>query len=168
MVSLIFHEIRLIFSLTLILFLSACASNELRYDGYSPINKVFNDEFEVVWRASQIALQKYPMKINNIDKGELETDWIKGYEFWNPPYETPIKERGMQYKLSLKTVKGRIKKEPAIKVSLQKIIEKKRDFFAETEKLPSDSLEEKSILYRIEREIQIDRALQLAQEKENK
>ncbi len=148
--------------------LSACASQQHRYDGYSPISQIFNDEFEVVWRASQIALQKYPIKVNNIDKGELETDWVQGYEIWTPPFQPKLKPGGTQYRMSLRTIKGRINNESAVKVTIQKFIEKKRDFFADVETPPSDGFEEKALLYRIDREIQIDRALQLAQEKENR
>lgn len=168
MVSHIFHAAPITFKLLLLIALtSACASTEHRYDGFSPITQVYNDDFEAVWRAAQIAMQEYPMRINNIDKGILETDWIKGFESWKPPYNPPISYVGARYKLILRAIKGRIKGEEAIKVSLQKTIEKKRDFFADIEKPASDAMEEKKILYRIEREVQIDRALQMAQEQMN-
>ena len=162
-----FRVVPIISNLILLILLSACASQEHRYDGFSPISKVYNEEFEIVWRASQLALQKYPMRINNIDKGVLETDWIKGYEIWKPPFPPKVKASGTRYKISVRTIKGKTNGESAVKVSLQKTIEKKRDFFAEIETPPSDGLEEAAILYRIGREIQIDLALQEEKEKMN-
>ena len=139
---------------SILLCLMSCTTYEQEYDGFTPISKVFNEDFEVVWRASQLAFQKYPMRINNIDKGLLETDWIKGNEIWRPPYASKIKPSGLRYKITLRTIKGKSQGDSAIKVSLQKTIEKKRDFFSDIEKPPSDGMEEKSLLYRVEREIQ--------------
>ena len=162
-----FRAAPIISKLFTLVLLSGCATSEHSYDGFSPISKVYNEEFEIVWRAAQLALQKYPMRVNNIDTGLLETDWVKGYEIWKPPIKPKVKAAGARYKIIVRTIKGKSQGEVAIKVSLQKKIEKKRDFFAEVEKPASDGLEEKSILYRIGREIQIDSALQMAQEKMN-
>ncbi|MCB0392130.1 MAG: hypothetical protein KDD58_12625 [Bdellovibrionales bacterium] len=167
MVSLTFRAVLLISKILFFIFLSGCASQGRSYDGFSPISRVYNDDFENVWRAAQLALQKYPMRVNNIDKGLLETDWVKGYEIWVPPVKPKVKAAGARYKIILRAIKGKSQGESAIKVSLQKKIEKKRDFFAEVETPPSDGLEESAILYRIGREIQIDHALQMAQEKMN-
>lgn len=158
------RAVLIIFNLML---LSACASQEIEYEGYSPISKVFNEDFEIVWRASQLALQKYPLRVNNIDKGLLETDWVKGYEIWSPPFTPKVKAAGTRYKILLRTIKGKTQGESAVKVTLQKKIEKIRDFFSDIETPPSDGFEEKALLYRIEREIQIDRALQISQEQMN-
>jgi hypothetical protein len=158
--------VQLISSLFITLTLG-CVSTTSNYDGYSPLSHVYNEDFDLVWRAAQIALQKYPIRVNNIDKGELETEWIANNEIWSAPQDLKTSRTGTQYRLTIRTIKGRIQNESAIKVTIQKFIEKKRDFFAEVEKPPSDGLEEKVLLYRIEREIQIERALQLAQEKSN-
>ncbi len=150
-----------------LIFLSACATPEHKFDGFSPLEKVFQDSYEKVWRASQIALQKYPLKINNIDKGILETDWVKGKEVFEPIVPSAIYNSGLQYRLSLKVIKGQLGGDDSVKVTVQKETQKHRDFFAETESLASDSYEEKIILYRIQREVQIDNALEQAQESDN-
>ena len=151
----------------LLLSMSACATTERGYDGYSPIVKVFKEDFEKVWRASQIALKNYPMAVNDIDKGLLETGWIKGYDLYRPPLTNAKQQSGSRYKIFLRTIKGRANGEQAIKVTIQKKLEKQRDFFAEMESPKSDGFEEKSLLYRIDREIEVDNALQMAQEKIN-
>ena len=56
----------------------------------------------------------------------------------------------------------------AVKVTVAKDVELKTDFFSDPKRLESDGLEEKVILYRIEKEISVERALQRAQKKLNK
>ena len=127
-----------------------------------PRQKVYYFEFDKVWRATQIALQHYPMRINNMDKGILETEILKGGQAWNPPHNPGQIRGGKRYHLKLRVVKGKVQGRSAIKVVIKKDIEHQSDFFADTKKLPSDGLEERVLLYRIKRELEIDRALQRA------
>lgn len=170
MISRISHVILLIsklLTLSIGLLLASCASKtELRGE-YSPVTKIYYENFENVWRAAQIALQQYPLKINNIDKGLLETDSIKGFEIWKPPYKSKYTESGLKYRIIIRVIRGHSAKKMAVKVVVFKEILKKRDFFAETETLPTDGMEEKMIQYRIGREIQIDKALEASQESED-
>ena len=100
------------------------------------------------------------MRINNMDSGIIETEAIRGYKVWMPPYKSDIGSGGLSYYLNVHIVKGLIDGREAIKVSIAKNIENTTDFFSEPKKLPSDGLEEKAILYRIGRELQIERALE--------
>ena len=56
-------------------------------------------------------------------------------------------------------LKGKLKQKESIRVVVTKLIERQRDFFAPGEDLASDGIEEKMILYRIEREVLIEEAL---------
>ncbi len=167
LISRVIRSISKLFVFAYALLLVSCLTpdSQLR-DEFSPITKVYHEDFEKVWRAAQISLQKYPLRVNNIEKGLLETDFIKGYDVWKPPYisKSPT---GLTYKLVLRTIKGKLGGQPAIKVVVFKKIKKQRDFFAEVEKMPSDGMEEKSIHYRISREIQIDNALENAEQSSN-
>jgi hypothetical protein len=49
-------------------------------------------------------------------------------------------------------------------VSIEKRISLEKNFFAEGKRLPSDGLEEEGLLYRIDRELTIERALDKAYE----
>ena len=122
-------------------------------------DQVFPAEYEKVWRALQLSVQKYPIRINDIDRGVLETDFIRGAKSYSPPHLPPQNFSGRQYQLLFRVLKGKIEGRPAIKVVIVKKMERKRDFFSENEELKSDGLEEKTILYRIAREIEIDRAI---------
>lgn len=128
--------------------------------------RVYPAEYEKVWRALQLAVQKYPIRINDIDRGILETDLIKGDKLYSPPHLPPQNFAGKQYQLLFRVLKGRIEKRPAIKVVILKKAERKRDFFSENEPLQSDGIEENVLLYRIGREIEIERAISKKQASE--
>ena len=64
-------------------------------------------------------------------------------------------------------VRGAFENRAATKVTIVKESNLQPDFFSDPRALPSDGLEEKAILYRIRREIEIERALAKAQKKQN-
>jgi hypothetical protein len=154
---------RLIFSLFLSFLLSACALLPEKNKGEvtGPLEQVFHASYEEVWRASQLALQNYPMRVNNMDLGLLETDVIRGFNStWTPPHLSKNPSGGLAYKIVVKVVKGSLQEKAAQQVSVFKDISLQKDFFSDSQRQASDGLEEQSILYRITREIQIDRAIQ--------
>lgn len=128
---------------------------------HSANQRVYAYPYDSVWRACQLAL-KYPIAINNMDNGLLETDWIKAADGYQPPDATKEPSAGLKYKISMSLVKGKLDNKESVRATLSKKIEKQRDFFAEPEPVDSDGLEEKIIFYRIEREILIDEGLKKA------
>lgn len=162
---------RLIYSLLFLLTLSGCAlfrENSGPPETFAVRDELYYGSFDQVWRATQLALQNYPMKINNMDLGVIETEQVKGYKVWMPPYKTEQTSGGMAYALNVRLIKGKSQGRDVVKVSILKETQIQKDFFSEPQRMPSDGLEEKSILYRIGRELQIERALERAQEKANK
>jgi hypothetical protein len=143
--------------------ITGCALQETAPTQVGPRQRVYYSAFDNVWRSTQIALQDYPIKINNIDRGVLETEIIKGYDVWTPPHKPNAKSGGFRYKLVIRVIKGRTRGRDAIKVTIFKRMSVQRDFFSPEKSLSSDGLEEESILYRIQRELKIDRALKRAQ-----
>jgi hypothetical protein len=125
---------------------------------YAPREQFFTANFEVVWRAAQRALQAYPMRINNMDTGIIETETIRGYKAWMPPYEAAGASGGFAYYLSIHLIKGSAEAHETVKVSILKSAQLNSDFFAEPKNLASDGLEERTILYRIGRELAIEKA----------
>jgi hypothetical protein len=123
--------------------------------------KVYFYSYDNVWRAAQLSL-KYPIAVNNMDHGILETDFIKADDGFIAPVEEKIPSSGVRYKITLTLSKGKVEGRESVRVTITKLVEKKRDFFAETETLVSDGLEEKVIFYRMERELVIDDALKKA------
>lgn len=157
-------------SLILILMLAACVSSPPASKSKSlprPIyQKVFYFPYDNVWRAAQLAL-KYPISVNNMDHGVLETDSIKADDGFFAPGTERAPSSGIRYKISMILAKGKVEGREGIRVTINKNIEKKRDFFSEAEVLPTDGLEEKVIFYRMERELVIDEALKKAAKSAN-
>lgn len=133
---------------------------------YGPREQLYVAGFEEVWRAVNLVLQPYPLRVSNMDQGMIETDLIRGDRIWIPPYSSDVKS-GAGYHLVVRVVKGKMSKREATKVVLLKEAHVQTDFFSDPKQIPSDGLEEKTILYRIGREIQIERALAKAQKKKN-
>ena len=149
--------------------MSACALFQDRKGPESyigPREEVIFAKFEEVWRATNIVVQGYPLRLSNMDDGVLETDDLKGYKAWEAPFPYR-KPQGMSYRISIRVVRGTAGKAQATKVIILKDMKVQRDFFSNTKQVPSDGLEEKSLLYRIKREIQIERALTQAQKRSN-
>lgn len=124
----------------------------------SVFTRVFFASYESVWRAAQLAL-KYPISINNMDNGLLETDWVRALEGFAVPGSNKIPSSGIRYKVTLNMVKGRANGRESVRVNLRKTMERQRDFFSDPEPMLTDGLEEQVILYRIERELIIQEAL---------
>lgn len=155
----------------MVLSLTGCALFEERKGpetAFGPRDQIFNATFEEVWRAANLVLQPYPLRISNMDQGVLETDTIHGYKIWTPPYKPEAAGPGKSYKLAVKLLRGNFSGRNAIKVSISKDASIQQDFFSDPRPTPSDGMEEKSLLYRISREIQIERALSRAQKRKNK
>lgn len=165
----IFRKIILI--LFSIILLNSCVGiqeNEQIETRFGPREQIFYSDFPSVWRATQLALASYPIRVNNMDLGILDSEEIKGFRAWTPPHQKK-KTGGFTYNLNVRVVKGSIEGKDATKVSIVKNIEVQKDFFSNSKKLPSDGLEEQTILYRIGREIQIDKGIQkLLKRKQNK
>jgi hypothetical protein len=140
---------------------SACMSPPKPKKSPPPQRMVFTYKYDRVWRAAQLALAKYPIRVNDMDSGVLETDYIRGEMAWVSPPKTRKPPGGYRYKISVRMVKGWHKKTmaPIVKVTVLKQAEYQKNFFSAFEKTLSDGLEEKSLLYRMGRELKIEKAL---------
>ncbi len=150
--------------------LSACALFEERRGpeaSYGPRERVYSANFDEVWRAVNIVLQPYPLRISNMDQGILETDTIRGYRIFTPVYKSVNSNSSDTYRISIKVIKGSLESRSATKVNLIKDTQSQSDFFSDPKPVKSDGLEENAILYRIGREVQIERALVRVNQKQN-
>jgi hypothetical protein len=130
-----------------------------------PAHKIIFGDYDEIWRAIQKALVNYPIQINNSDQGIIETDIIKGEQIWHAPHIKQKEKRNPRYVIRVNVVKGTSKNKSSSRVSVTKSISLEKDFFSGTERLPSDGLEERAIIYRIERELNIERSLRRAFER---
>ncbi|MCB0393525.1 MAG: hypothetical protein KDD25_03150, partial [Bdellovibrionales bacterium] len=113
---------------------AGCSTAEIQeYDperAAGPKQKVFRENYERIWRAAQLALSNYPVRVNDIESGVLETDHIQGESVWKSPIrEKPI-PNGVRYKIIIRILKGAMNKESANQVTVLKRVEFKKDFFS--------------------------------------
>lgn len=150
------HSTILFFACSLLASSCALFSSQDQAQEYS---RVFKAPFDEVWRAAQKALILYPIRTNNSDTGLLQTDYVKGNKAFIPPGQVEPYSNGYRYRLHLKVLKGAKRSTHATKVVIEKLPEIQRDFFAQPEELQSDGIEEQVILYRIERELVIEKGI---------
>lgn len=152
----------LVAGLGLPFFISGCADKPIiprkSVIAQASQQRVYYFPYDSVWRATQLAL-KYPIAVNNMDNGIIETDNIRAIDGFQSPTSEKDPSSGISYKITLTLSKGRYDGRDAVRVNIRKKTERRRDFFAEAEDIESDGLEEQVIFYRIERELIVEDAL---------
>ena len=160
------HKALQISKLLILVFLMAqigCTTPAPKAQKKKFVQRVFMYPYDSVWKAALLTL-KYPLAINNTDNGVLETEWIRAEDGFNPPFAKKSSS-GVRYKILMNVVKGKADGLSSIKVTVNKKVEKQRDFFSDSEDLSSEGLEETVILYRMERELIIEEAIKKSHNK---
>lgn len=116
----------------------------------------FRATFDEVWRACQQAIISYPLKVNNMEQGVIQTTMLRSHTYFRPPHISKKHASGYRYSLNFNLLKESDKE---TSISIHKNLLVYRDFISKPEDLTSDGLEEAILLYRIQREIEIDRAV---------
>ena len=124
-----------------------------------PVSKVFYADYQKTWRAAMLALSDYPIETEDNDKGYLKTESIQTETVWKFPFEREKNFDSSKYTIYIKFIKGKVKSAAVVKVIVLKKIFTQKGFMSTPIRIPSDGLEEKAILYRILREINIEQAL---------
>jgi hypothetical protein len=126
----------------------------------TPIREaIFKNSLQQVWIATEKTLATYPISESNVDSGILRTDYLRGASCWLSPGNTEHYSAGVRCHLVFQfvTLPGN-----STRVRVTKTMEMVRDFVSEPEVIPSDGLEEISLLYRIDRELTMTRELNRA------
>ena len=104
----------------------------------------------------------YPMNINNMDTGQLQTLYITGKHRYQAPHQAKkVLPSGFQYRLNINIIKG----ERISRVIISKEVRLQKDFFSDPKELTSDGFEEKMLLYRIKREVVLERLIKKQMDK---
>ena len=150
-------------TLTGILLLTiGCASSEITI--YNPrqvvpsLQKSIPGTYEQVFKATQISLADYPIEINDMEAGFLQTTFIRNEQVWIPPHFKGKSSAGYRYTISIQLL--RLRNKNRTQVIITKNIEFKSDFFANYKPIKTDGLEEIALLYRIQRELWLQNKLQ--------
>ena len=155
------------------LIISGCGSQALQPESTEEIlerssqQKLYYAPYDEVWKAAHSVI-KYTIAAENQDFGVIETDYIKAVDGWLPPFRTRPQYPSSRYKLVLTFAKGKKgEAQESVRLTIEKKIEVFKDFISEVKTVNSDGMEEKTIFYRIERELIIAKALKKASENPN-
>jgi len=120
--------------------------------------RVFFAPFDKVWQAAHAAIQ-YTTASENQDAGIIETDYIKASDGFQGIEGDAPRPQGLRYKLIFNFIRGRTDNRESTRITIEKKMEVLKDFFSDPIPYPSDGLEERTIFYRIERELIISETL---------
>ena len=139
-----------------LLSLLGCATTYPKQNINEPISKIFYNDYEKVWRAVMLTIENYPIESEDHETGIIKTGFIRGDKIWNLPFSTSISNKDLLYTIQIHLLRGKAKKEHAVQVQVSKKNFIQKGFIEDPVGIPSNGLQEKNILYRILREIQID------------
>ena len=117
------------------------------------VSRVYRTNYETVWKALMVVFDGgYPIAEADGEKGHLKTEVLSGETIFKSPFSVPSHLEDSKYTLTVRVQKGNHSR---TLVSVTKDIYY-RKFLKKTKRLPSNGLEEQTILYRILKEIQLD------------
>ncbi len=106
-----------------------------------------------------LALEDYPIEVENNETGRLKTESIQTGTIWKPSFTDKPGDSASKYTIHIKLIKGRIDSVPVVKALVLKKIFVQKGFMNVPERQASDGMEERAVLYRIFREISIEKAI---------
>jgi len=143
-------------------FLSGCASTPTAEPFYT---RLYTGNYDDVWLATLKALNEYPLKLSNKDTGRIQSETVNGpYNdlMFTFPEQLELPER-FRYSIDLNFAKLVSEdSQPLVRIRVRKALEKFHDFYTGWLAYPSDGLEEKVLLYRIEHILRMERRLTAA------
>ena len=142
----------LYFVIPFILIFSSCTHTQKRQT-----SEVFkNTTKEELWLALEKAFKPYPLEEKNEDEGRIQTQVLQSNEIWTPPHVKNLKESKYRIKAWFyRDSRG------DLNLNITKHIQQQKDFFQSSKSVPSDLLEEKMLMYRVKRELQILKMIKL-------
>lgn len=139
--------------------LSGCVSKPA---GEAFQTRLYSGTYDEVWLAALKALNEYPLKLSNKDSGRIQSEVVNGpYNEVVFTYPDPI-ELPERFRYSLDFNFAKLvadDRQPLVRVRVRKVLEKFHDFYTGWLVFPSDGLEEKILLYRIEHILRMEKTL---------
>jgi len=142
---------------SILLLLTSCTSLYPKQNVLHHVSKTFRANHAATWKAVVLALEDYPLKEQNQATGLILTNIIKGEKGWRPPFKTNY-SKNVAYRMHIQVIKN--ESHPLLTtVHVTKQIFRHRGFIDGVQKIPSDGLEEQTLLYRIKREIVVEKMI---------
>ena len=108
---------------------------------------------QAVWRATLIAMSFYPLETTNYDQGLIKTKILTEGDSWKPVFRSINSEHIYTINVNVFNYGGRTR------VSIDKKLNRKASFERNEQELKTLGVEEDMLLYRIKRELLIDRLI---------
>ena len=133
-------------------------------------SQVFRNDYSQTWQAVLQIMQKYDLALHNQEAGIIKTRWIDNTLELNfaDSFGSRDAVKAARFKLILNVVKGFRGTREVTKVTVFKRQMVENDFLQGWKVVRSDGILEKTILYRIERILAVDRRLKKIEEKKAK
>jgi len=159
--------------LTLVLGLGSCASyKQFQYvtEEFEVPSKVFKSDYAQTWQAVLQVMKAYDLEVTNQESGLIKTRWIDNTLQLNfaDSFGSSDSVKAAKFKLILNVVKGFRGTREVSKVTVFRRQMVEQDFLQGWKIIRSDGIMEKSIIYRIDRELKIDNRLKQIEEKRAK
>jgi hypothetical protein len=131
-----------------------------------PYSYIFEASFEDVWTAAVAVLDIYSVVEASRDSGLLKTSvtpYTHNQGLYDHPDQTDRLDE-VRYSIQVKLSKGLVAQsgESAVRVQITKLMERYQNLMTEWERIPTDSLEERVILYRIRQKLRIIKEIRRA------
>lgn len=153
-----------LFAIFFMFFISGCSSFEqfeyLTKEVEIPSN-VFKSTYTDTWTAVVATINKFDLELQNQESGSIKTKWIDNTVKLNfsDSFGGSDAVKAAKFKLIINVIKGFQNSQEVTKVTVYKRQLVNQDFLQGWKVIPSDQIEETTILYRIERALMIDRQI---------
>ncbi len=166
-------KVNLLLILALALFFHSCSSYEnFKYiaEDFEFPSQVYPHDFNKVWQEIMKVTNKYERELHNQEAGIIKTRWVDNTLELNfsDSFGANDAVKAAQFKLIINVVKGFKGKKEVTKVTIFKRQRVEQDFLQGWKLVRSDGILEKSILYRLDRALQIETKLQEIEDKKAK
>ena len=156
-------KIYLLYSITLIFF-SSCASYE-KFRNITEENeipsKMFNADYAQTWQAVISIMNKFELSVQNQESGHIKSRWMDNTLAINftDSFGDNDAVKAAKFKLVVNVTKGYAGGKEVCKVTVFKRQLIEQDFLQGWKEIPTDGIQEKTLLYRIETLITNDNKL---------
>ncbi len=153
--------------------ISGCSSyKQFQYiaEEFEIPSQVFRNDYSQTWQAVLQIMQRYDLSLQNQEAGIIKTRWIDNTLELNfaDSFGSRDAVKAARFKLILNVVKGFRGTREVTKVTVFKRQMVENDFLQGWKVVRSDGILEKTILYRIERILAVDRRLKKIEEQKAK
>jgi hypothetical protein len=156
-----------------LVFLMSCASyQQFQYlsEEFEIPGQLYRADYNQTWQAVLQVVQKYDLELQNQEAGVIKTRWIDNTTEINfsDSFSSGETIKAAKFRMKINVIKGYKGSGEVTRVTIYKRQLIEQDFLQGWKESQTDAILEKSILYRIERSLFIDKKLKEIEEQKNR